>query len=810
MRGLRPGWRTASRSLIAVAAGGVLIAGLAPGASATSKAAAAAHANLAGGLTGAQPAPRFVTRPRAVRLPAGQRMVCGRPAQPGEMACQAIVQTAGGTTPAVPGVPADGYSPASLRSAYNLSSASLHKGSGETVAIVDAYSNPDLAKNLASYRHHFKLPACTTTSHCLRIVNQAGKTGPLPKRDPHWGLEESLDLDMVSAICPRCHILLVEASNSSTGSLGAAENTAVAKGARFVSNSWSGGEFTGQDAYNHYFNHPGDAVVFASGDFGYGTLYPTDTQYVTAVGGTALVHKRSGKRAWTESVWGSANDLYGGTGSGCSTLEAKPSWQHADDFAPNGCLNRTENDVSADADLGTGVAVWDSYQTGGTLMRVGGTSVATPIITSVYALAGNPARGTYPAEYPYRHSSDLNAVKSGKNGTCEPKRQYLCHGERGYNGPAGLGTPNGLGAFSRSGLDPVTVVDPGTQDVGVGAGFKITIPAVDSDGSAKSLSYSAKGLPSTLKISSAPRSLDGIITGTLPSAGGIKVTVTAKDKRSGRSNSTQFEIYAIASLTATAANTPGFGPVNVAGGGACLSASAQTAGTAVITEPCSDASYSQNWEFVSGAKPGSAGTVEIAAGICLDLTSAHKAVLAACSGSAGGEQWEYQVTQTSAGQLESLLYNPASRDCLNGGSLAAGSQVAVSACTAPASQNWALSGTSLVSGLTGTQQCLSSSGTTPEVAACAPGDAQESWLPGDGNLQSVPASTCLAINGSNDGTAAVLESCATADNTFAGVWIPGPAGELINAVSGKCLNAVSGHLQLADCYRQPGEIWALN
>ncbi len=806
MRGLRPGWRNASRSLIAVAAGGVLIAGLASGASAAPQAPQAAAAAHAGGLTGAHPAPRFVTKPHTVRLPTGQRMVCGQPTKPGEMACQAIAQTPGGTTPAVRGVPADGYSPASLRSAYNLASASLHKGSGKTVAIVDAYSNPDLAKNLASYRHHFKLPACTTKSHCLRIVNQAGKTGPLPQRDPNWGLEESLDLDMVSAICPRCHILLVEASNSSTASLGAAENTAIAKGARFVSNSWSGGEFTGQDAYNHYFNHPGDAVVFAAGDSGYGTLYPTDTQYVTAVGGTALVHKRSGKRAWTETVWGSANDAYGGTGSGCSTLEAKPSWQHADDSAPNGCLNRTENDVSADADLGTGVAVWDSYQTDRTLIRVGGTSVATPIITSVYALAGIPAKGTYPASYVYRHSSHLNRVTSGDNGTCEPKRQYLCHGERGYNGPAGLGTPNGLGAFSSSGVDPVTVVDPGTQDVSVGAGFKITIPAVDSDRSAKSLSYSAKGLPSTLKISSAPHSLNGTISGTLASAESIKVTVTAKDKRNGRSNSTQFEIYAVPSLTVTAANT-GFGPVNVAGGAACLSAIAQTAATAVVTEPCSDSSYFQNWEFLSGAAPGSAGTVEVAAGICLDL-SGHEAVLAACS-SAGGEQWEYQVTETTGGQLESLLYNPASGDCLDGGSLAAGNQVAVTACSAPASQNWALSGTSLVSGLAGTQ-CLSYSGSTPEVATCTASDAQESWLPGGGNLESVPAGTCLAINGSNDGTAAVLESCATGDSTFAGVWVQGPAGELINAVSGKCLDAVSGHLELEDCYRQPGEIWALN
>ena len=804
MRRRRDGWSAASRSLIAMAGGGLLIVGLTSAASAAPQAGSApgvARA-LTSGPAGVRPAPHLVTKPHALRLPAGERLLCGVPSQPGQMACQAVVQAGpAGLVPASTSAP--GYSPASLRSAYDLTSASLHRGKGETVAIVDAYSNPNLARNLASYRSHFHLPACSQASHCLRIVNQSGKSGPLPGRSENWGLEESLDLDMVSAICPRCHILLVEAKSSSTGNLGIAENTAVAKGARFVSNSWSGDEFIGQDAFDHYFNHPGVAIAFAAGDFGYGTLYPTDTQYVTAVGGTALVHRRSGGRAWTESAWGSTTDTFGGTGSGCSALEAKPSWQHADNSASTGCLNRTENDVSADAELGTGVAVYDTYRTGGTFFKIGGTSVATPIITSVYALAGNPARGTYPASYPYQHASDFNDVKSGLDGRCEPARQYLCHGKRGYDGPTGLGTPKGTAGFSSHGVHQVTVLDPGTQDVTTGAGIKLTVRAVDSDSTARSLSYSVK--PSTLKISSAPHSLNGVLTGTLATAGGTKVTVTAKDRRTGRSGSTQFEVYAIGSMTASAANTPAPGLVKVSGGRSCLSAAAETAGAGVVTQPCGKSGVFQDWQFISGTRPGSAGTVRTASGTCLGLTSGHKALLQTCGGAAAA-QWEYQLTETSSGQLESLLFNPASRLCLNGGSLSAGNRVVGSACSTAGSQNWALGNTALVSGLA--NQCLSFSGSSPGITTCAPADPQQSWLPGGGNLRSTAG--CLAINGQNDGTRAVLESCAAADNMFEGVWVAGPAGELIDGASGKCLDAVGGHAQLEDCYGQPGEIWALN
>jgi Subtilase family len=484
-------------------------------------------------------------------LPPGEIRACPDGGRPGLMECQAVIKTAGsaghadvfaGAAAAIPG-----YGPASLLSAYNLTSAARNRGRGETVAIVDAYRDPDAAANLARYRRSFGLRPCTTASRCLRIVNQHGKSGPLPTPNAGWAIEQSLDLDMISAICPLCRILLVEASSRTIASLGEAEDSAVALGARFVSNSWSGIEFTGENANNHFFNHPGDAIVFASGDTGYGTAYPTDTQYVTAVGGTTLRHRRSAGRTWTETVWGSASSGEG-TGSGCAALQPKPSWQREKvDDAASGCLNRTENDVAADADPDTGVTVYDTYRTGGTWGEVGGTSVSTPIVTAAYALAGDPARHSYPAAYPYQHASRLHDVISGANGDCAPDRSYLCQAKRGYDGPTGLGTPHGTAAFSSSGTDPVTVMDPGTLDFQAGSALSLTILGLDSRTSARSLSYRATGLPPGVTIRPAARSVNGVLAGTAPiTPGYFQVVVTATDRRTHRAGTTRFAVVVTA------------------------------------------------------------------------------------------------------------------------------------------------------------------------------------------------------------------------------------------------------------------------
>jgi len=806
MRGRRPGWRTATRSFIAVAAGGVLIGGLAAAAIANPKAPGGSASSAALGgpatLASAHAVPHFVAKPHAVKLPAGEKLACGTPTKPGVMACQAVVP--GASAALSPAVPRNGYGPSNLRNAYGLTSASLHRGAGETVAIVDAFSNPDLAKNLTTYRRHFHLPACGTRSGCLRIVNQAGKSGPLPPRDPGWGVEESLDLDMVSAICPRCHILLVEANSPTIGSLGTAENTAIAKGARFVSNSWSGGEFLGQDAFNHYFNHPGDAIVFASGDFGYGAQYPTDTQYVTAVGGTRLTQVRSGGRAFTETVWG-------GSGSGCSTLEPKASWQHADNSSPTGCLNRTENDVAADAAPSTGVAIYDSFGTGRSgPFIIGGTSVATPIITSVYALAGKPARGTYPASYPYQHALRFNDVSAGMNGACEPNRQYLCHGKRGYDGPTGLGTPKGIAGFSSSGVKPVTLVDPGTRDVGVSASLNLTIHAADSDAAATSLAYSATGLPAGLTVGSVPHSLNGLISGPVPATpGSYSVTVTAKDTRTGSTNTTRFKLYVVASVTAAPDVAPAPAPITSNKVKTdCLAAANDSPGTPVQVQPCN--ATTAVWQFLSGPKPGAAGSLTIANGICLELSASNHAVLANCANSAA-QQFEYQLSSTSAGMPASVFYNPATNRCLNGGSLAAGNNVVASPCGASDGEDWNVAGVLVMSGA---GQCMTEGTTSAQSAACASGDSAEVWQPEGGNF-TVDGTNCLAVNSALDGHGTVYDNCSTAlnsQNPATIFWLPGPGGELINAASGKCLDDVGGGKALVqeDCYGLPGEVWALN
>jgi len=332
-----------------------------------------------------------------------------------------------------------GYGPADLRSAYKLPSTG---GSGQTIAIVDAYDNPKAEADLAVYRSQFGLPPCTTANGCFRKVNQTGGTTP-PAGDTGWGLEISLDLDMASAVCPNCKLLLVEANSNANTDLYTAVDTAARLGATEISNSYGGGESSSQTTSGDpHFNHPGVAITVSSGDSGYGVEYPAASQYVTAVGGTTLKPASNG-RGWTETVWS-------GSGSGCSRYDVKPSWQH-----DSGCAKRTVADVAAVADPNTGVAVYDTYSDvfGGASgwITVGGTSASAPIIAGVYALAGNAATVTY-ASYPYSHATGLFDVTSGSNGGggllglfgCS---NYLCNGAAGYDGPTGLGTPNGTTAF---------------------------------------------------------------------------------------------------------------------------------------------------------------------------------------------------------------------------------------------------------------------------------------------------------------------------------------------------------------------------
>ncbi|MEU6402127.1 putative Ig domain-containing protein [Streptomyces sp. NPDC046985] len=442
-----------------------------------------------------------------------------------------------------------GLSPANLHSAYKLPSTG---GSGLTVAVVDAFNDPNAEADLGTYRSQYGLSACTKANGCFKQVSQTGSTTSLPTNDTGWAGEEALDLDMVSAVCPNCSIVLVEANSANDTDLGIAENEAVSLGAKVVSNSWGGGESSGQTSEDtQYFKHPGVAITVSAGDSGYGAEYPATSQYVTAVGGTAL-NTSSNSRGWTESVWSTSSTE--GTGSGCSAYDPKPSWQ-----TDTGCGKRMEADVSAVADPATGVAVYDTY--GGSGWAVyGGTSAAAPIIAGVYALAGAPGASDYPAKYPYSHTGNLYDVTSGSNGSCSTA--YFCKAGAGYDGPTGWGTPNGTTAFTAGGGsgNTVSVTNPGNQSTAAGGSVSLQIRATDSAGAA--LTYSASGLPAGLSVNAS----SGLISGTASTAGTYQVTVTAKDS-TGASGATSFTWTVGGGGTCTAAQllaNPGFESGNTA------------------------------------------------------------------------------------------------------------------------------------------------------------------------------------------------------------------------------------------------------
>ncbi|WP_051951895.1 Kelch repeat-containing protein [Actinacidiphila yeochonensis] len=431
---------------------------------------------------------------------------CGAPAK-GAFACYALHRTG---LKARKGVQAEaatpgGYGPSDLTSAYNLPS---DGGAGQTIAIVDAFDDPDAEADLGVYRAQYGLPACTTANGCFTKVDQRGGSD-YPAPNTGWAGEISLDVDMVSAVAPNAKILLVEADTADDLNLALSVDTAVELGAKFVSNSYgdaydsqagSGEHATDTTEIDVHYNHPGVAVVASSGDSAYGVTYPAASPYVTSVGGTSLVRDSTSPRGWSESVW---NDAEGGAGSGCSVYEPKPAFQN-----DTGCDNRAVADVSAVADPETGVAVYQTYGASG-WGQFGGTSAASPIITGVYADAGTPAAGTYPNSYPYMAGgAGINDVTSGDNGVCAP--DYLCTAEKGYDGPTGLGTPDGLAAFRSGPHGDVrgTVTDAATgkplagAQVAVGdfttttaadGSYDVTVVAGSHDVAVKAFGYATSG-----------------------------------------------------------------------------------------------------------------------------------------------------------------------------------------------------------------------------------------------------------------------------------------------------------------------------
>jgi subtilase family serine protease len=333
--------------------------------------------------------------------------------------------------------PVEGYTPADLASAYDIPNLPA-VGRRPVVAVVVAYDDPTAEADLGIYRATFHLPACTSRDGCFtKLAGNGGHRLPTP--DSYWAAETSLDLDMVSAACPSCRIALVEAKKATIKSLAQAAFTASGIG-DVVSNSYGEPESSKAVARSYRdlvrLYSPGNVtVVAATGDNGYGAQFPASIPAVTAVGGTSLYRAPGTARGWSESAW----ILSGG---GCSTLFAKPLWQ-----SDRGCPTRTTADISAVADAGTGVAVYNGYQPDGSAgwLVEGGTSVAAAYVAGLYGLVHR--RDGNAVARAYLHRGAFYDITDGLPGYCDPEPLYVCTVGPGYDGPTGLGTPHGIAGF---------------------------------------------------------------------------------------------------------------------------------------------------------------------------------------------------------------------------------------------------------------------------------------------------------------------------------------------------------------------------
>lgn len=332
------------------------------------------------------------------------------------------VDTAAGVTE----IPA-GYGAPALRAAYKVPKLAAKS----LVAVVIAFDVPHAEADLGVYRAMYGLSACTTANGCFRKVNQDGAAAPLPQPDGGWAIEGSMDIQMVSAACPTCRILLVEGNSNSFEDLSAATARAVAMGATVISHSYGGDEWGGMWATAAPYRQPGVISVASSGDWGFTTASaPAVLPGVLAVGGTSLFPS-SNARGWTEDAWD-------GAGSGCSAYVKKPTYQKD----PN-CSMRTVADVSVVADPNTGVAVYDSYENPfipAGWMVLGGTSASAPFVAGLIGAKGDGA--TFRVNQIYNRKSSFFDVVGGSNGFCGG--DYLCTGLKGYDAPTGIGSPKGL------------------------------------------------------------------------------------------------------------------------------------------------------------------------------------------------------------------------------------------------------------------------------------------------------------------------------------------------------------------------------
>ena len=445
-----------------------------------------------------------------------------------------------------------GLDPRDLQSAYDIP-ATL--GSPQTVALIDAYGYPTAESDLAKYRQRYGLPACTKANGCFRKVNEQGEEGKYPAKEPEWDVEAALDEDMVSAACPQCHILMVEGSTEEPADLGASVNEAVKLGATEVSNSygypqdykpWCG--TTGCTKYNSDYKHAGVLITASAGDSGYDDVYeeldatdfPAASPSVVAVGGTALFKVPETPRGWFEEVWNEPA-ISAGTGGGCTMLETKPAWQ-----TDTGCAERTDNDVAAVAAVVTPVSV----RIDGTWELVGGTSVASPLVAGIEAHESTHERSLGAHAF-YEDPGSLFDVTEGfswdpydESGTseCAPN-EYLCNAEVGYDGPTGLGTPDGVPVEAPA----VTKVAP--HEGPTTGGTKVTITGTNLTG-ATEVEFGSVAAKNVTVVSATS------ITAESPAGTGtVNVTVTTPAGTSATSSADDFTYVSAPTVTKVEPNT---------------------------------------------------------------------------------------------------------------------------------------------------------------------------------------------------------------------------------------------------------------
>lgn len=400
------------------------------------------------------------------------RALCSNPGR-GQAHCQ-LEAAVGSNGQPLTGTPDSlaGYGPAQFHTAYNLpctpggsvqSVCSAPSSFGpQTIAIVDAGNfsggSSGLASSLADYDQYYSLPSCTLTNGCLNVVNQSGSSSSLPGTvSTNWSDEIVLDVETAHMVCQTCAIVLVEANDATITNLAIAEEEAASFDPVSISNSW-GGSFD-ETAYDSDFVHPGIATVAATGDtgsIGSGADWPADNPDVVAVSGTTLELNEDNSWA-SESVWSDS-------GGGCSDYYSAPSWQTSlSDWAENGCgTYRAFGDVSADADPNTGATINISS----TWYEFGGTSLAAPIIASIFALTGGIPSNVTASSIPYDYygGSDFHNISSGSD--CVSEGQQHCTASAGFNTPSGIGSPNGINGFMSLPSQPTNLkatYDSGTE-----------------------------------------------------------------------------------------------------------------------------------------------------------------------------------------------------------------------------------------------------------------------------------------------------------------------------------------------------------